>query len=167
MHEYLLLLPIGKLHMNDLFIKDEPLPLHCTLMHWFSLGRDLPLTSLDTYLEDLAGGVGAPVELVSREPALFGPENKTPVHILEQNHRLMELHAHLFRFLDKLGCVPKAPQWIGEGYRPHVSTVEGRAFAPGMRYKAQQLALIGRKSEDKSKTVKAIYRFGSTYSAAG
>ena len=154
---YIVTLPVEPLLPGAQFLPNEQLPLHCTLMHWFNLGPDLTVSDLGIELgrwkhECRAGHI----ELVSKKPALFGPQSDTPVHVLEPTRALDSLHNWLLIFLIRKRCEFKRLYWVGAGYRAHVSTVNGQQFVPGSRHKATSLALIRRK-DDNSKEVVDVY----------
>jgi 2'-5' RNA ligase len=117
----------------------DSLPLHCTLMHWFRTRA-----SADTVIR-LAHGVmhdRKPVELNSREFALFGRNKNIPVHTIEMNTCMHSLHMELFYCLRGLHVTPSEPEYIGAGWKPHVTTKDGRAFAPGSRTVSKAVYLV-------------------------
>lgn len=157
--EYLILLPVEPLRRFDSYPAGQSLPLHCTVMHWFRIRSVASYMALNKKLELLASGVkpGA-IELVSHEPALFGPNNDVPVHVLQRNERLNLLHTEILLFLALIKSVPEERRWVGAGYRPHVTNTD-KAFEPGQKYVPKHLVLVER-SEDKNKIVRGGYRFG-------
>ena len=158
--EYLVVLPVEEIPEGASYKPGQPLPLHCTLMQWFHPGENFGLVGLGNELMLLAWGVKEGfIELVSKEPALFGPKGDVPVHVMERNENLNLLHTELFVFLAKTGSLPKELGWVGAGYRPHVTTALGEAFPPGKRHRAEWVVLIER-NERKIRKVLGIYGLG-------
>jgi 2'-5' RNA ligase len=114
------------------------LPLHCTLMHWF-LSEKAP--------EEIAAAVSEAlqkqpsVELVSVEPALFGPNNDVPVHLLAKSESFTLLHMNLIGVLIVLDVQFTASQYVGSKYRPHVTIIGEHSFPVGSRKKAERIFL--------------------------
>lgn len=143
-HEYLIVLPIEAMPAKSQYHPGTSLPLHCTVMPWFSLGS-MMFSGLFCEFEEIAARfVPGSIELVSEYPALFGANSDVPVHVLASNPALRELHARLYEWLAETNSVPKEERWVRNGYRPHVSTVEGRDFPPGSRHHPTGLVLISR-----------------------
>src|SRR3989344_1136006 len=120
--EYLVALPIEAMPLGCAYPQGTPLPLHCTVMQSFSLGPMLKYKALDEKLVQLAVSVRGGIELVSEQPALFGPNNDVPCHTLRWHLGLETLHWELFEFLVSQGGVTANPQYMCVGYRPHVSS---------------------------------------------
>ncbi len=145
--EYLIVLPVDPLNLFILgkeYASGEPLPPHCTVMPWFTLKNDhdykLFSRELDAYASILRQ-----VELISQEPAQFGPNNDIPVHVLEDTYELRLLHDRIFYLL--AGCaVFHNLQWVNVNWRPHVTDGE-YVFLPGERYSPKQLVGIERTNE--------------------
>jgi hypothetical protein len=158
--EYLVVLPVEPFTRGRSHPTGQSLPLHCTVMHWFRLHPEVSFAALNNKLTVLACWVETgSIELVSQEPALFGPENDVPVHVLERNERLNLLHTELLLFLASIKSAPEQRKWVGAGYRPHVTSTD-KAFAPGQKYVSKHLVLVER-GGDKNKIVTAGYRLGS------
>lgn len=143
-NEYLLVIPIQDMWLHDVFEMEQPLPLHCTVMPWFELGGDLTLYELNLELRRIAQGMKKRIELVSKEPALFGPNNDIPVHVLERTEELLGLHEKVLAYLRAHESLPYEEGYVGDGYRPHVTSTQYRHFPPGTTYPAQHLILIER-----------------------
>lgn len=154
--EYLVALPIDDMRVGSEYPPGIPIPLHCTLMHWFR-HKPHPI-ELDNLLYVLADGVSqGSIEFISRAPALFGPKNDVPVHVLWRNERLLLLHTELLISLAHADSLPEERRWVGAGYRPHVATVD-RPFSPGQRHSPSELVLI-RRGEDMVKEVSERFPF--------
>jgi len=116
----------------------NPLPTHLTLMSrfWSSLSP-----------EELSGAVEPlfqrihPVELTFGEAAILGPK-KVAVHLVENTKELKNLHSQLHDLLDANGVTYIAPQFVGDGHKPHVSKREGDQFTAGYKQRANAAYLI-------------------------
>ena len=160
MSEYLVFLPIEDMSEGTVYGPDEPLPLHCTLMQWFTLGKVAEQGPFAADLATLAADVREGyISLVSHEPALFGPKNDVPVYVLVRDRALDLLHTQLFMRIIENGGTVKNLHWAGAGFRPHVSTVEGREFKPGTHHHASCMVLVARDAL-KSKRVLKSFPFG-------
>ncbi len=164
MHEYLVVLPIEDMLAGSAYGPNESLPLHCTLMQWFTLGEKADPDSLADELASLAAAVcEGYIALASGDPALFGPENDVPVHVLVRDSVLDLLHTRLLCSIVEKGGAVKNLKWTGAGFRPHVSTVNGRTFGPGAQHRAQSLVLLQRDAK-KNQKVLGSYPFGTMQS---
>lgn len=158
MPEYLIVLPIDPMPEGTSYRCGESLPLHCTVMHWFK--RDVGCDK-DRFHNDILfiTNTSQTIELISEVSALFGPASDVPVYVLQRNVDLLLLHTRLFKFLAEVHSLPDRLDWIGAGYRPHVTTCNGRSFTPGTTHKAESLVLIERK-DDGTKVVVVEHQLG-------
>lgn len=161
--EYLLFLPIEPCLIGDTFEPGVPLPLHCTLLHWFRVRERFTFSAVHESLSTVAhaGFAENPLSplrkmrLVSEKASLFGPNNDIPVHELQWSEGLRLLHE---RVLYALGAqvIHCEPRWIGSGWHPHVTTTDGREFAPGMSHAPTQFVCLER-DERKARKVVSFY----------
>ncbi len=144
MSEYLFMLPLEPMAPGDVYPSSASLPLHCTVVHWFHLGGMMEITLCNKVFA-LASGVGQKhLELVSKEPALFGPQEDVPCFVLERSEQLQLLHTEMLLALAETRCVFTELRWVGAGYRPHVTSKDQKVFAAGSTYKAGSMVLIKR-----------------------
>lgn len=115
------------------------LPLHCTLMNWFR--TEIELEKMIAAAKEIFNDTHS-VELKSDHPELFGPENTIPVHLVTKNDDLAELHSKLLDALDRIGVQHSQPAYVGQGWRPHVTTHEGRALLPGEQKHSSAVYLV-------------------------
>lgn len=148
--KYLVALPITPVVVGPFTGKSS---LHCTLIHWFELTHFFDESKLRqwfvTFALDL---IATKIELVSSHEALFGPKGDVPVFVLEQNPALLVKHRVLKNYLESHGCGMPRSDWIGDGYVPHVSIVEGAAFTAGSRHLVTSVMLL-RQSANGEKSV--------------
>ncbi len=158
--EYLVIVPIESMHVGDVYPKGELLPLHCTIMPWFTLGTHLDYNKLDGILTKLSQEVkGGVIELVSKYKDFFGPENDVEVHVLEKNDTVTHLHNQLLTLLHEAHVTPISPQWLGKGYRPHITDVSSQ-MQTGDSVKVHSLCILEH-AGDRVKRVLKEYTFGS------
>jgi len=159
MPEYLILLPLEPLTAGRFFQQDEPLPLHCTVMHWFVLSPSTAYEELNDQLFRIADETPLAIEIIADARTLFGPNNSVPVCTLQRSPDLELLHTNIFAALARLSSLPKELRWIGAGYRPHVTDLPGEQFRS--RHFVRQLALIAR--DGSGKWVAQEYSLSSSF----
>ena len=155
--EYLIVLPIDPIPLGARYAKGERLPLHCTVMHWFKSETQffgVVPWEVVRQRKDLCVGTEG-IQLVSGAKENFGVNGEVVVNVLERNPILNVLHTLLLVHLVAHDFWPQKLQWVGAGYRPHVTPVHGRSFPSGTTYHAREMVLIERTS-DKSKRVIAV-----------
>jgi hypothetical protein len=150
--DYLIVLPIDPMLVGDLYAKGEELPLHCTLMPWFRLSSSFSRERLNYELMVLGTGLDEGfIELISDYPEYMG---HVLAHILKRDARLLLLHTRLLISLVKINSQPRDVEWIGAGYRPHVTNRTDKLLVPYRRHRVTDLALLER---DKDGTKKVVY----------
>lgn len=142
-NEYLFVLPVEEIEVGATIPAGVLLPLHCTMMRWFRFGRSDSWEKISKYLGDLPPSRFKGIELVSKKPALFGPDTNVPVHVLEKNKPLLLLHTEILSLLKEADSLPSEIELVGTGWRPHVTSTD-KEFLPGTRYVPDKLMLIER-----------------------
>lgn len=136
MSTLLFVLEIGEVRLGALY---EHLPLHCTLVPWVEFPPDFPARCIAPYVE-LVCARYAPITLVSVGSASnFGPSEKTFVHLVHKDAKLLALHNELLRVCASLGGTAQTPAWTGETYQPHVTPRGEDAFWIGRRHVARMV----------------------------
>ncbi|MEK7153177.1 MAG: 2'-5' RNA ligase family protein, partial [Patescibacteria group bacterium] len=82
-----------------------------------------------------------PIELSFGEAAILGPK-QVAVHLVENSSELEDLHAQLHDLLNATGVTYTAPQFVGNGHKPHVSKREDDQFSVGHKQMANAAYLI-------------------------
>lgn len=123
-HTYLLALEVTHLEVGSVH---DVLPAHCTLVHRFR--SDLNCDDLIEELRPILDGTN-PLLLLFEAKDVFGPP-PVVVNKIAETDELMRLHLQLCRKLDELAVEYTAPQWVGVGYKPHVTERPGAVFSPG------------------------------------
>lgn len=134
-HLYIFTLEVVPMSVGQTY---NPLPSHLTLMSrfWSSLSP-----------EELSGVVRPlfqetpPIELIFGEAATLGPK-QVAVHLVQNTKALKDLHSHLHNLLDTIGVAYTAPQFVGDGHRPHISKREGDQFNVDHKQMANAACLI-------------------------
>ena len=157
-HEYLLVLPVEAHPLGALYPKEEPLPLHATLVPWFRVYKGPRHEAFEEGLQKAAQETPA-ITLVSLEPALLGLEEDVPAHLLRPCEELMGLRERVLALLEECGCALPQEEWRSL-YRPHVTSYNGQAFLPGRRVKVKCLVLIERR-EDTRRRIERYFLFRS------
>lgn len=134
-HCYLFALEVTPLHVGDIY---DELPLHCTLMHRF--WSDLEPEELAAKVSDFFKKTRH-VTLKPHERLLLGPK-QVPVSELELTDELKRLHMGLYEILNDLGVEYTAPEWVGDGYRAHVTERENARLEVGSEQNSNAVYLI-------------------------
>lgn len=134
-HCYLFALEVKPMNVGDIY---EELPLHCTLMHrfWSELEPEALAEQVDDFFREIH-----PVILKPHEHLLLGPK-QVPVSELELTSELKELHMQLYKFLNGLSVEYTAPEWVGKGYRAHVTERENARLEIGSEHISKAVYLI-------------------------
>lgn len=106
------------------------LPLHNTLVHWFWLEQ--PPSRLVSRLSRVGRGA---VRLVTGEQEQFVAQTNDgfiPVTVtkLEKTPELISLHERACEELEKLGVVYEKPEYVREGFTPHITHQAGEVVDP-------------------------------------
>ena len=117
-------LPLEQLASGDGFPLRE-WPLHVTAAPTFVVRVELShvVAAIKPVLANQAG-----LSAVTGDPEGFGPSQTIPVTVVVPNAELTNLHVRLVDALREVDAVFDDPQYIGSGYRAHVTTT-----APALR----------------------------------
>lgn len=122
-HLYLLVLEITPLGVGTAY---DVLPSHCTLVHrfWSVLSSDLLTNELRSIFKDATA-----IALKFGNKEVFGPAEKpVTVNRILDTPELKALHMNLYEKLVQLGVDYTAPEWVGDGYKAHVTERSGVTF---------------------------------------
>lgn len=134
-HCYLFALEVAFMQVDKVY---KELPLHCTLMHRF--WSELSPAELADRVRPLLAHI-QPVALIAEKRLLLGPK-QVPVSELELTDELRDLHMELYRLLNELHVDYTAPEWVGEGYRAHVSERSNARLEVGKKQQCKAVYLI-------------------------
>ncbi len=135
MHTYIIVLELDKMKVNAPYESK----LHCTIVHWFESGltQDELLSVIEPILKS-----STPFVITSGEIELFGDNNDLPMHLIDKTSELEGLHKRLIVALEKRGVIYLRPQYILEGWRPHVTNQDGKEFKSGSQQTVRAAYLI-------------------------
>lgn len=141
MHSYLMILEVTPLNVGKTYAM---LPLHCTLVHWFRM--ELDPANFTEKLEMVARNF-APLDLTAATEAIYTGKTKqgvipVTVNIVELTQDLKELHFQICEKLDELGVHYTAPQYVKEGYTPHVTVQNGEKLPIGVTHTSAAIYLV-------------------------
>lgn len=93
-------------------------PLHITLLANFTIAQPL-----DTLLEALKlyAQQTKPFEIVVSGEAAFGPKQNVAVSLIRPSEAIKKIHGDFADITKDLGAEYDAPQYMGEGFRPHAT----------------------------------------------
>ena len=99
-----------------------------------------------------------PVTLTFGATKIHGPQ-KVRVHSVALTDQLKRLHLRLFNLLQDLGVEFTAPQWVGEGFGPHVTERAEVEFTPGDQQlsRAAYLIEVEIRGEDHLRLIRAKF----------
>lgn len=134
-HCYLLALEVAPMQVDTVY---DELPMHCTLIHrfWSELTPDQLAETVQLFFARRQ-----PVTLVAEKRLLLGPK-QVPVTELALTDELRYLHMQLYDFLHELQVEYTAPEWVGAGYRAHVSERPNARLEVGSTQQSSAVYLI-------------------------
>jgi len=123
-HCYLFALEIDPMHVGNVYYD---LPLHCTLMHrfWSDLDAEELADKVRTFF-----ATSSPVVLTAQERLKLGPK-QVAVSEISLTPEIEQVHMSLYRLLNELDVEYTAPEWVGTGYRAHVTERENARLEVG------------------------------------
>ena len=132
----------------------ERIPLHVTLLHWYSLPHGNQ-TVINNALVNQTYRI-APLELVGAERDKFGPNEDIPVTKLHIGG-LAAFHVMALEIVEKQGGVVHSP-YIRENYSPHVSDFGDKQFpVEGKPAVIDRVQLISADHETGLRTVEEVF----------
>lgn len=138
MPRLVVVLPLAPLATGDGF----PLktwPLHVTVAPTFCTDADIPAVAA-AIAPVVAGGSAVSVTAEGYEG--FGPSGRVPVTVLERSAELWTLHAGLVEALQAVDAQFDDPEYVGAGYRAHVTITADARMTPGQVSLLEQAAIV-------------------------
>jgi hypothetical protein len=134
-HLYLFALEVDPLDVGGIY---NELPLHCTLMHrfWSELNPDELTDRVRPLFEKSQSQL-----LSAYERLALGPK-KLIVSEVELTGALRTFHMGLYELLNGLGVEYTAAEWVGKGYRAHVTERETTRLEVGKQHLSKAAYLI-------------------------
>ena len=134
-HLYLFTLEVAPMTVGAMY---SPLPSHLTLISRF--WSSLPPEELSEIVKPVFHQT-RPIKLIFGKAATLGPK-QVAVHLVENTDELKSLHSQLCSLLNANGVKYTAPQFAGDGHKPHVSKREGDQFNVGQKQMSNAAYLI-------------------------
>lgn len=138
---YLFTLEVKPLSVGETY---NPLPAHLTLMSRF--WSNLSPEELSEFVAPIFRQTKI-ILLKFSESALLGPQ-KTKVDLIAPTKELENLHNQLKAKLDSANVEFTNPQWVGGGWKPHVSKRAENNFKVGGTLQSSSVYLIEVKIEN-------------------
>lgn len=121
MHAYLLTLEVSPLQVGQTY---DMIPLHCTLVHWFWLEQSPEEVAkrLQVRLQSQKS-----ITLTAQDEQAFTGKTKqgatipVTVNDIVATPELRQLHEDMCQELEAMGVQYSEPQYVHEGFRPHVT----------------------------------------------
>jgi 2'-5' RNA ligase len=142
MRAYLLVLEVTPLTVDRVY---DMLPLHCTLVHWFWLNQK-PDTVAQRLTGKLSGTTSVALKVGTEQ--VFTGKNKNgetiPVTVndIELTPELRKLHEQTCAILEGIGGRYSEPQYVHDGFHPHITHQRDGALKPGEVCQSSKLYLI-------------------------
>lgn len=130
--------------LDDVALETEfdagELPLHVTLLGPSETEADLGQVEAAV---DAALAQFAPFEVEGGDEELFGPRRDVEVTLVEHDGDLAAAHLELLAQLRQLDGVRVAnPEYVGRGYRPHVTATADERIERGERFELDAIAIL-------------------------
>jgi len=114
-------------------------PLHVTLLPIFTLRR--PLEKLVYQLDRLTLSI-APFDIKTEGQALFGADKDVRVSLVRPDKEIVDLHNKLVTMSRSVLAIYDTPQFIGKGYRPHMTIQDEEELHDGQIYRIENVSLV-------------------------
>jgi 2'-5' RNA ligase len=138
MSRYVVVLPLLPMTAGESFATRD-WPLHVTLVQVFQS----PATpaQLGSSLASVAASA-LPLTVIAGQDEGFGPSHTIQVTVMEPTSALDDLHVACVDALDHLDPVYENPEYMGAGYRPHVTVKRHGRVDAGDALRLGQIALV-------------------------
>lgn len=135
---YVVVAPLTPMSVGDRFITRE-WPLHVTLLQVFA--SDATPAQIGRRLATVADAAPS-LTVVAGADESFGPSRTIPVTVIEPSAALAALHTACVTAMDELRPVYENPEYMGEGFRPHVTVKRHARITAGEVVELRQIALV-------------------------
>lgn len=129
-------------------------PLHITVAPTFVIGAGLAAV-LPAVLPELLRQ--PPLRLVVGAEEGFGHASNVPVLVIEPTPELDGLHSGLMRALLAVGAQFDDPEFVGDGYRPHITLKGVATLRRGDRLTLRQAAVVDMAPEGERRLRKVVW----------
>lgn len=159
MTELLITSSLDPIKEGDSFSEGTRLPRHVTVWRYF----ELPDFHVNEFIAETGHAIKgfSPLDIEGTEYADFGPNSDIPVRRIralgKQGQTLISLHGVLGSVIEKYDGETPDQEYIYEGYKPHVTYVDGRALAEGERATLRTVELIEKDADSHAKIVRKTW----------
>ena len=157
MKAYLLALEINPVEVGKVY---TGLPLHCTLAHWFWVDE---LSDLLIQIQSLVQSREAPKLLIQNEEQFTGVTKDGPIAVrvnkVKKTPDVISLHEDVASLLEENGVTYSMPQYIHNGYVPHVTHQESSRVHEGDMVLIRSLYLADADAPEYGNERQIIHKF--------
>ncbi|MCU1551560.1 MAG: hypothetical protein JWR36_2120 [Glaciihabitans sp.] len=138
MPRYVAVLPLTPLRVGDGFTVSA-WPLHVTIVPTFD--SQLDAKDVGQQLAAAASGTRA-IDIVVGGEAMFGTNANVSVALVRTSPELTLLHSRLLSGMVSIGASFNSPEYVGGGYRPHITATKRSGAAADDQLHLTQIALV-------------------------
>lgn len=155
-NSYILVMGIEPMTVGELYKKE----LHSTLLHWFH--SEYTIEQISKLLAPVFKETN-PFNILSGQVSNFGGERELLVNLVVKSDDLKALHDAVRGALDGINVKYLNPEYVGEGWRPHVTLQGLRSLPEGQSVTIKEVYLVECPNgpEIPPIMVRAKYRLGS------
>lgn len=152
MPKFVIALPLAPLAAGDEF-PTSTWPLHLTIVPTFETEQSVQ--TVETAIASVLSRT-TPLTVVGESLDLFGPNHDVSVTTVNASDELTTLHRNLLDALQLLGPKHLKLEYIGDGYRPHISHTVDATFAAGEVATLRQIAIVDMKRRGPDKLLAVV-----------
>lgn len=127
---------IDRVEAGDLV---QELPLHMTCVRWFE--TQVPCKQIEVALRNLLHSQ-KPIKLLAGKEDLFGVRKNVPVNRIIRSAELLKFHKTIVTLLNSLPVIHTNPQWINDGWNPHVTHKQNRRMCEGDEFLFNSVSIV-------------------------
>lgn len=113
-------------------------PLHITIVPWFPCDDEIKLDEILMGISQKHPAFTVKVGPLER----FGPKKDVKVNLITPNSKLTKLHREVLKNLDKNGFEVHQKEYVGPGYRPHITHQLHGHFDTGAKIEIDSFTLF-------------------------
>lgn len=151
-NEHVVAIMLGPISIGQEFID---WPLHITIVPWFPCGDSEKLDSI--LVDEAKTHASFLVEVGKIEK--FGPGKNIGVNLIKDSPELNKLHWSIYTALEKNNFGIHQKEYVGDGYKPHITHQPHGQKRKGEKLKIESLALVKQVRQKKTGTmVKSVVK---------
>ncbi len=136
------------------------LPPHITVFPWFQV-----FASHSGMFSNCLSRIAARhahLEATVGEEDLFGPEKNISVRRMLAVAGIRQIHRDIHAITKTFSAGVQNPEWVGDGYVPHITQTEGLELRGGQRVIIPELQLVERTPGEKLKIIYSTHKLGES-----